>query len=92
MQRVREREINSHSSPPSSHRKPTIMAVAAVTVDRTIHIQFRRGMGRDGQSGKANMQKSDTNCKLRFCSIKESRYKLSNSQACCLAQLCLAAA
>ena len=70
MQRVRE--INSHSSPPSSHRKPTIMAVAAVTVDRTIHIQFRRGMGRDGQSGKANMQKSDTNCKLRFCSITES--------------------
>ena len=45
----RESEINSHSSPPLSHRKPTIMDVA-VAVDRTMRIQFRRGMGRDGQA------------------------------------------
>lgn len=32
-----------------SHRKPTIMDVA-VAVDRTMRIQFRRGMGRDGQA------------------------------------------
>ena len=51
MQSEGEREINSHSSPPLSHRKPTIMDA---TVDRTMRIQFRRvregsGMGRDGQ-------------------------------------------
>ena len=55
---VVQREINSHSSPPLSHRKPTIMDVVAAA-DRTMRIQFRRGrdgMGRDGQreKGRAN--------------------------------------
>ena len=46
---VVQREINSHSSPPLSHRKPTIMDVVAAA-NRTMRIQFRRGMGRDGQA------------------------------------------
>ena len=49
---VVQREINSHSSPPLSHRKPTIMEVVAAAADRTMRIQFRRGRdgkGRDGQ-------------------------------------------
>ena len=65
---VVQREINSHSSPPLSHRKPTIMeVVVAAAADRTMRIQFRRGRDgkgwAEGKGGRTHM-KSATDYKF----------------------------